>query len=62
MQAGLEVGIQSISCAGAVLWIAYKVARWECISTGNVVDQIGMASWILSLTMFLSRLGTIHAV
>ena len=62
MQAGLEVGIQSASSAGAVLWIAYKVTRWECISTENVFDQIGMACWVLWSTMFLSRLGTIHWV
>ena len=59
MPAGLEVGIQSVSWAGAALWTAYKFARWECISTGNIFDQIGMAFWILSLTMFFSRLGAV---
>jgi hypothetical protein len=59
MPAGLEVGIQSVSWAGTMLWTAYKFTRWECIQTGNVVDQIGMAFWILSLTTFFSRLGAV---
>jgi hypothetical protein len=62
MQASLEVGIQSVSCVGAALWITYKVARWQCITTDNIFDQIGMACWILSFTMFFSRLWTIHGV
>jgi hypothetical protein len=61
MPAGLEVGIQSVSGAGATLWMAYKFACWECISTDRVFDQTGMACWILSLTMFFSQLGSMLA-
>jgi hypothetical protein len=61
MPAGLEVGIQSVSGAGAALWTAYKFTRWECISTERVFDQTGMACWILLLTMFFSRLGSMLA-
>lgn len=62
MPTGLEVGIQSVSGAGAVLWMAYKFARWECISTHNVLDQTGMACWILTLTTFCSRLGIVLGI
>lgn len=58
---GLEGTIQAISCAGAILWIIYKIVRWECISTARVLDQIGMACWTLSLTILASRLGTMFA-
>jgi hypothetical protein len=61
MPAGLEVGSQLVSCAGATLWLAQKIARWECISTERVFDQIGMACWILSLAIFFSRLGSVLA-
>jgi hypothetical protein len=61
MPAGLEVGIQSVSGAGAALWMAHKFARWECISMERVFDQTGMACWILALTMFFSRLGSMLA-
>ncbi len=61
MPAGLEIGIQSVSGAGAALWTAYKFTRWECISTERVFDQTGMACWILLLTMFFSRLGSMLA-
>ncbi len=61
MPAGLEVGIQSVSGAGAALWTAYKFTRWECISTERVLDQTGMACWILLLTMFFSQVGSMLA-
>jgi hypothetical protein len=59
MSAGLELGMQLFSCAGAALWTAFKIVRWECISTANISDQIGMAFWIVAVTMSFSRLGAV---
>jgi hypothetical protein len=56
--ASLELGMLLFSCAGAALWTAYKFVRWECISTANISDQIGMAFWVVAVSMLFSRIGT----
>jgi hypothetical protein len=53
----LEWGMELSSGAGALLWTVFKLARWECISTANISDQVGMACWILAATMLFSRIG-----
>ncbi len=55
----LELGMQLFSCAGAALWTTYKFVRWECISTANISDQIGMAFWVVAAAMLFSRIGTV---
>lgn len=62
MPADLELGMQLFSCVGAALWTGYKFARWECVSTANISDQIGMAFWILAVTMFFSRMWAVFTI